>query len=195
MLTIRMQRRGRTGHAQFRVVVQDSRFSPTSGRVVAYVGSYNPHTKAATLDGEKISAYLATGAQPSDRVAKLLTKEGIKLPNWFSLSAPKKKEVRNPDKRRSTRPEDATAPSPTQTSSDEVSAGEPKAEDSPDTASEEVSAEADSEETAVEAPTEETSAPAEDAPAKETVAQEPEDQSTGAKSAEQEAVIEEKPAE
>lgn len=105
MLTIRLQRRGRSGHAQFRVVVQDSRFHPTSGRVVAYVGSYDPHTKATTLDGEKISNYLANGAQPSDRVAKLLNKEGIKLPKWFTASAPKKKATRNPDKRRSTRPE------------------------------------------------------------------------------------------
>lgn len=105
MLTIRLQRRGRSGHAQFRVVVQDSRFHPTSGRVVAYVGSYDPHTKATTLDGEKISNYLASGAQPSDRVAKLLDKEGIKLPKWFAAPAPKKKETRNPDKRRSTRPE------------------------------------------------------------------------------------------
>ena len=107
-----MQRKGRTGHAQFRVVVQDSRFHPTSGRVVAYVGNYDPHTKAAKLDGEKISKYLQSGAQPSDRVAKLLSKEGIKLPDWFKLEAPKKKEVRNPDKRRSTRPEGEPAPEP-----------------------------------------------------------------------------------
>ncbi len=110
MLTIRMQRKGRTGHAQFRVIVQDSRFSPSSGRVVAYVGSYNPHTKDATLDGEKISKYLDSGAQPSDRVAKLLTKEGIKLPAWFTPAAAKKGTIRHPEKRRSTRPEGAEAP-------------------------------------------------------------------------------------
>lgn len=105
-----MQRTGRTGHAQFRVVVQDSRFHPTSGRVVAYVGNYDPHTKAAKLDGEKVSKYLANGAQPSDRVAKLLSKEGIKLPDWFTPAAPKTGTVRNADKRRSTRP--AGAPEP-----------------------------------------------------------------------------------
>ena len=110
MLTIRMQRKDRSGHAKFRVIVQDSRFHPSSGRVIAYVGSYNPHTKTAALDGEKISAYLTNGAQPSDRVAKLLQKEGIKLPDWFKASAPKSGKVRNPDKRRSTRP--AGAPEP-----------------------------------------------------------------------------------
>ncbi|MDO8591678.1 MAG: 30S ribosomal protein S16 [bacterium] len=123
-----MQRTGRTGHAQFRVVVQDSRFHPTSGRVVAYVGNYDPHTKAAKLDGEKISKYLANGAQPSERVAKLLSKEGIKLPDWFVPAAAKKGTVRNADKRRSTRPKGAAAPSPAQTLPDKVSVGEPKVE-------------------------------------------------------------------
>lgn len=99
-----MQRKGRSGHAQFRVVVQDSRFHPTSGRVVAYIGNYDPHTKVAKLDGE-IGKYLASGAQPSERVAKLLSKEGIKLPDWFKSAAPKSGTVRNADKRRSTRPE------------------------------------------------------------------------------------------
>src|SRR5690242_20075656 len=110
MLVIRLQRTGRSGHAQFRVVVQDSRFSPSSGRVVAYVGSYNPHTKQAELDKEKIEQFLKSGAQPSDRAAKLLEKDGIKLPAWFKASSPGKREVRNPDKRRSTRPEGAPEP-------------------------------------------------------------------------------------
>lgn len=110
-----MQRRGRTGHAQFRVVVQDSRFHPTSGRVVAYVGNYDPHTKAAKLDGEKISKYLANGAQPSDRVARLLSKEGIKLPDWYTPPAPKTGTVRNADKRRSTRPPEEKAAQPAET--------------------------------------------------------------------------------
>jgi small subunit ribosomal protein S16 len=80
MLAIRLQRTGRTGNAQFRVIVQDSRFSPKRGRVVAYLGSYDPHAKALTVDGEKTSQYLDNGAQPSDRVARLLQKEGTSEP-------------------------------------------------------------------------------------------------------------------
>jgi small subunit ribosomal protein S16 len=110
MLAIRMQRKGRSGHAQFRVVVQDSRFNPKSGRVVAYLGSYNPHTKSATLDGEKLSQYLDNGAQPSERVARLLQKEGVKLPKWVTLSEAKKRDVRHPEKRRSTAPKEETKP-------------------------------------------------------------------------------------
>lgn len=107
MLAIRMQRTGRSGHAQFRVVVQDSHFHPTRGRVVSYLGSYDPHTKTTTLDKEKVSQYLSNGAQPSDRVISLLKKEGVKLPDWVKASAPKTGGVRNADKRRSTRPADA----------------------------------------------------------------------------------------
>ncbi len=104
MLTIRMQRGGRSGHAQYRIVVQDRRTHPKSGRVVAYVGSYNPHSKATTLDKEKIETYLSNGAVPSDRVAKLISKEGLKLPDWYKASPVKEKAVRNPEKRRATAP-------------------------------------------------------------------------------------------
>ena len=110
MLAIRLQRTGRSGHSQFRVIVQDSRFSPTRGRVVAYLGSYNPHTKAAELDSQKASQYLEKGAQPSDRVARLLKSEGVKLPAWVKLDQPQKRTTRNPDKRRSTRPAEPETP-------------------------------------------------------------------------------------
>lgn len=106
MLVIRLQRTGRRGHAQYRVVVQDSRFSPTSGRVVAYVGNYNPHSKEAKLDADKIKTYLAAGAQPSPRVVSLLKADKIKLPSWVEKAAKKKGAVRNPQKRRSTAPKE-----------------------------------------------------------------------------------------
>jgi small subunit ribosomal protein S16 len=106
MLAIRMQRSGRRGHAQFRVVVQDSQFNPKSGRVVAYVGHYDPHAKTATLDSEKISKYLDNGAQPSDRVIRILEKEGIKLPSWVKKAESKTRSVRKPEKRRSTAPKE-----------------------------------------------------------------------------------------
>lgn len=98
MLVIRMQRTGRKGHAQFRVVVQDSRQTPTSGKSVALVGNYNPHTKVANLDKEKIEFYLKHGAQPSDRAALLFKKEGIKLPKWVTVDTKKEGKVRNPEK-------------------------------------------------------------------------------------------------
>jgi small subunit ribosomal protein S16 len=109
MLAIRMQRTGRKGHAMFRVVVQDSRRTPTSGKVVANLGSYDPHAKNLVLDKDKTSFYLEHGAQPSDRAARLLATEGVKLPTWIKASSAQKREVRNPDKRRSTRPAEEAA--------------------------------------------------------------------------------------
>ena len=111
MLAIRMQRTGRKGHATFRVVVQDSRLTPTSGRFVAQLGHYDPHTKNAKIDAEKATFYLSHGAQPSQRVARLIQKEGVKLPEWFTLDAPKERKARNPEKLRSQQPkEEAVAP-------------------------------------------------------------------------------------
>lgn len=104
MLVIRMQRTGRKGHAMFRVIVQDSRRTPTSGKIVAQLGSYDPHQKNVTLNKERAEFYLEHGAQPSDRVARLLKAEGVKLPSWVSLEANKERAVKNADKRRSTRP-------------------------------------------------------------------------------------------
>jgi small subunit ribosomal protein S16 len=111
MLVIRLQRTGRKGHAQFRIVVQDSRRTPTSGKVVANLGSYNPHTKVVTLDKEKAQTFLDNGAQPSNRAVLILKSEGIKLPKWVKLPATDgKRAVRNPDKRRSTAPAEPEAP-------------------------------------------------------------------------------------
>jgi small subunit ribosomal protein S16 len=124
MLVIRMQRTGRKGHAQFRVIVQDSRFSPTSGRVVDYLGSYNPHAKTTTLDKEKAGAYLGKGAQPSDRVVQLLKNEGVKLPAWVKDPAKKKRSIKHPEKLRRNRPPQE------ETSTSEGQAEEPAAEES-----------------------------------------------------------------
>ena len=146
MLVIRMQRTGRKGHAQFRVVVQDSRRTPTSGRVVAQLGSFNPHTKEAVLNKEKAEFYLKNGAQPSDRAARLLKREGVKLPDWVQLSAEKKRDIRNVEKLRRNRPAEEKAE---EAPAEEVEA--PAAEDAPA----EVSAEAPAEEAASEAPAEE----------------------------------------
>lgn len=110
MLTIRMQRTGRKGHAQFRVVVQDARVTPTSGKVVALLGHYNPHTKEVVVDKEKVGFYLEHGAQPSDRVARLLKSEGVKLPKWVQLADEKSRTTRNPEKLRKNQPAEAAAP-------------------------------------------------------------------------------------
>src|SRR4051812_30547489 len=110
MLVIRMQRTGRKGHAQFRIVVQDSRRTPTSGKVVAALGSYDPHAKTTTLDKEKASVYMNNGAQPTPRVARLMKAEGVKLPDWVKLAESKTGKLRNPEKLRRNQPKEEAAP-------------------------------------------------------------------------------------
>ncbi|HUD07147.1 MAG TPA: 30S ribosomal protein S16 [Candidatus Saccharimonadales bacterium] len=107
MLAIRLQRTGRSGHAQFRMIVQDSRRTPTSGKVVAFLGSYDPHSKVGNIDKEKAEFYLKNGAQPSTRTAVLLKNEGVKLPKWVVIPEPKKRSIKNVDKLRKNRPAEA----------------------------------------------------------------------------------------
>ena len=100
MLVIRIQRIGRTHLPVYRLVVQDSRRHPLSGRVVAEVGSYDPKTKKAVLDKEKIEKYLSNGAQPSTRVAKILSDNKVKLPDWVKMAPKKSAKAKHPEKRR-----------------------------------------------------------------------------------------------
>jgi ribosomal protein S16 len=104
MLVIRMQRTGRRGHAMFRLVVQDSRQTPTSGKIVAHLGSYDPHLKLAQIDLDKTDFYLSRGAQPSKKIIKILIDKKVKLPSWLGETKTKQREVKNPSKRRSTAP-------------------------------------------------------------------------------------------
>ncbi|MDQ5972401.1 MAG: small subunit ribosomal protein [Patescibacteria group bacterium] len=112
MLAIRLQRTGRKGHAQFRMVVQDSRRTPTSGRYVYLLGNYDPHSKTINVDKEKAEFYLQNGARPSERVALLLKKEGVKLPDWVIVEANKQGALRNADKLRKNRPAEEKAEEP-----------------------------------------------------------------------------------
>lgn len=139
MLAMRLSRTGRRGHAMFRLVVQDARLTPTSGKVVAYVGHYDPHAKSVVLDKEKIDYYLTKGAQPSPRLARMLKKEGVKLPAWVKFGSELKRPVRNPDKRRSTRPAEAEAKAPAEpepTEVQEAEAAEEEAAPKPETTTE-----------------------------------------------------------
>ena len=112
MLAIRLQRQGKTHYATYRVIVQDVLRHPSSGKVVAYVGSYNPHTKQVQLDKEAIENYLNHGAQPTDRVVRILTGEGITMPKWVKTVRGKQRDIRNPEKLRRNQPREESAEAP-----------------------------------------------------------------------------------
>ncbi|UTX51603.1 30S ribosomal protein S16 [Candidatus Saccharibacteria bacterium TM7i] len=107
MLAIRLQRVGRAGYPTYRLAVQEAQRHPSSGRVVAYVGNYNPHTKDAHVQVELAQKYLDNGAQPTPRVVKLLKDAGVVLPKWVKdTAADKQKAIRNPEKLRKNQPKE-----------------------------------------------------------------------------------------
>ena len=110
MLAIRLQRLGRKAYPVYRLAVQDAQRHPSSGRVVAYVGTYNPHTKAANVNVAEAQKYLDNGAQPTPRVVKLLKEAGVKLPKWVKeFDANKQKSVKNAEKLRKNAPREEEA--------------------------------------------------------------------------------------
>lgn len=107
MLAIRLQRLGRKGYPVYRLAVQEAQRHPSSGRVVAYVGSYNPHTKQANIQVETAQKYLDNGAQPTPRVVKLLADADVKLPKWVKQAdTTKQKSIRNAEKLRKNQPKE-----------------------------------------------------------------------------------------
>ncbi len=114
MLAIRLQRLGRKALPVYRLAVQESRRHPSSGRVVAYVGNFNPHTKDVTLDKEKVEFYLKNGARPTPRVVRILNEQKVELPAWVkTVSADKSGKIRHPEKLRKNQPkEEAPAEAP-----------------------------------------------------------------------------------
>ena len=140
MLAIRLQRNGRKGTPLYRIVVQEAQRHPLSGRIVAQVGSYNPHTKATVLDKEKAQKYLDNGAQPSTRVVRILKEQGVKLPKWI-VEAPKKSaKVKRADKLRKNQPKEKPAAAPVEEVAAEEVVAEPTAP-ADEAAAEEVAAE------------------------------------------------------
>ena len=83
MVRIRMKSFGRRHRPFFRICVMDAR-SPRDGKAIEEVGHYDPmvrNTDARTvLKPNRIRYWLSVGAQPSEKVAALLKKHGVKKP-------------------------------------------------------------------------------------------------------------------
>lgn len=109
MLAIRLQRKGRKDDPFYRIIVQEARRHPSSGRLVRQIGTFNPHTKETNLDKDNAKYFLEHGAQPSNRVATLLRSEGIKLPSWVTIEKNEKRAIRNPEKLRRNQPAEQPA--------------------------------------------------------------------------------------
>ena len=81
-VSIRLARGGAKKRPVYRIVVADSR-APRDGRFIERLGYFNPllpkdNEARLKLDMEKVKAWLAKGAQPSDRVMRFLDAAGVK---------------------------------------------------------------------------------------------------------------------
>jgi small subunit ribosomal protein S16 len=78
LLRIRLSRVGKKKQPSYRVVVADAR-AARDGRFVDIIGHSNPRTDPTTfeVDDDKVRDWLAKGAQPTERVEKLLANKGI----------------------------------------------------------------------------------------------------------------------
>ena len=77
---IRLQRGGRKGYAFYRIVIADAR-APRDGKFTEKIGTYNPNTNPATVDlnFERALYWVEVGAQPTDTVRNILSREGVYL--------------------------------------------------------------------------------------------------------------------
>ena len=75
---IRLTRMGSKKKPFYRINVADSR-TPRDGRFIETVGTYNPHIEEnqVSLKEERVLEWLSKGAQPSDTVRNILSREGV----------------------------------------------------------------------------------------------------------------------
>ncbi len=131
-LKIRLARGGAKKRPFYRIVVADSR-SPRDGRYIEKIGTFDPlkakdAADRVVLDLEKAKAWLGKGAQPTDRVARIL--DGVGLLKREARNNPEKAQPKKKAQERSAAAaeaenaakEAAAAPAP---------APEPAAEEAP----------------------------------------------------------------
>ena len=158
MLKIRLARGGAKKRPYYSIVVADSH-SPRDGRFIEKVGTYNPllpkdgPTPRVTQKLDAIKAWMAKGAQPTDRVARFLAAEGVG--EW--------KQGNNPNKGKPGKKAEERAAERAQREADRIEAE----------AARKAEAEAAAAEAAANPPAPEPeAAPAEEAPAAEAAAEE-----------------------
>ncbi|MBW4709290.1 30S ribosomal protein S16 [Roseobacter sp. YSTF-M11] len=81
-MKIRLARGGSKKRPFYRIVAADSRM-PRDGRFIEKLGTYNPllpkdSEDRVKMDVERVQHWLGQGAQPTDRVARMLEAAGLK---------------------------------------------------------------------------------------------------------------------
>lgn len=104
MLVIRLQRTGRENLPTYRIVVAE-KARPVKGKFLEIVGHYLParNPSVFTVETEKVESWIAKGAVPSDTLARLLKRHGLKNMDGFIKRYAKRRSKSAP-------PEEAPAP-------------------------------------------------------------------------------------
>ena len=76
MLTIRFSRTGKKKQPYYRLVVSEKARDPW-GKATDMIGTYDPRTKKAVLDAERVKHWLSKGADVSDSVWNLFVREKL----------------------------------------------------------------------------------------------------------------------
>lgn len=97
MVKIRLTRMGRHKSPFYRIVVTDSR-KRRDGDYIALVGNYEPFKGVTNINEDVALDWLNKGAQPTDTVRTLLSKNGT----WAKFMADKNKKPAKKDKKEST---------------------------------------------------------------------------------------------
>jgi small subunit ribosomal protein S16 len=94
MIKLRLRRMGAKKQPSYRIVVADAR-AKRDGRFIEIVGIYNPLTEPTTirLDADRARYWLSNGAQPTERVAKLLKIQGVTDENGKVIAVAPETEV------------------------------------------------------------------------------------------------------
>jgi small subunit ribosomal protein S16 len=87
VLKIRLNRTGARKKPSYRIVVAEST-APRDGKYIEIIGTYDPLTEPATivLKGDRAQHWLSVGAQPTERVVKLMAREGLVAAPTFAAT-------------------------------------------------------------------------------------------------------------
>jgi len=77
MLKIRLRRVGKRNQPSYRIVVVEHT-TKVQGSYLENLGNYNPRANEFAVKEDRVLHWLSVGAQPSERMAKLLAKAGVK---------------------------------------------------------------------------------------------------------------------
>jgi small subunit ribosomal protein S16 len=185
-MKIRLARGGSKKRPFYKIVAADSRM-PRDGRFIEKLGTYNPllpkdSEDRVKMNMERIQHWLGHGAQPTDRIARMLEAAGV-LPKT-ERNNPKKAELGTKAKERleakAAKSEEAAAEAPAEEAPAEEAPAEEAAAEAPaeEAPAEEAAAEAPAEEAPAEEAAEE--APAEEAPAEEAAEEAPAEEAPAA---------------